>query len=177
MSRSGTHNYRHSLKMLALNLPSSSHLYLEVHPIYIYDISFTHMKEESIIANHYASKFNGLTRVEYIGDKPKPACIKQINVGSDVQSVSFPPDEKRVVSGTRRNVCIWDVVDGGLVVDPLGEYSYSVIFTKGGQYIATGNKDGTIGVWNAATGKSIYSALEGRTKKVNSVAFRQIRSI
>ena len=62
------------------------------------------MKEKSIIASHYASKFNGLTRVEYIGDKPKPACIKQINVGSDVQSVSFSPDGKHVVSGTRGNV-------------------------------------------------------------------------
>ena len=50
------------------------------------------MKEDSIVARHYAATFNGLARVEYIGDKPKEACIKQINVGSKVYSVLYFPD-------------------------------------------------------------------------------------
>ena len=62
------------------------------------------MKEESIVARHYAAKFGGLTRVEYIGDKPKEACIKQIYAVSAVYSVSYSPDGKYTVSGSEENV-------------------------------------------------------------------------
>ena len=37
--------------------------------------------------------------------------------------------------------------------------------------IGSGNGDGTIGLWNAASGESIHSALEGHTGRVNCVAF------
>ena len=50
------------------------------------------MKEESIVARHYASRFDGLACVKYIGDKPKEGYIKQINVGSKVYSVPYFPD-------------------------------------------------------------------------------------
>ena len=48
---------------------STSHIYMSFLPL---------MKDESIVAQHYASRFSGLTYVEYNGDKSKEACIKQI---------------------------------------------------------------------------------------------------
>ena len=129
------------------------------------------MKEESIVARHYAAKFNGLASVEYIGDKPKEVCIKQINVGSHVYSVSFSPDGTRVVSGSLEGVRVWNVVSGELVFDLYQGLSFSVCFSNDGKYIASGNGDGTIGLWNAATGESIHGALEGHTERVYSVAF------
>ena len=129
------------------------------------------MKEESIVARHYAAKFNELAHVEYIGDKPKEACIKQINVGSQVFSVSFSPDGTRVVSGSWKGVRVWDVVSGELVFDLYQGLSFSVAFSNDGKYIASGNYNGTIGLWNAASGKSIHGALEGHTERVYSVGF------
>ncbi|PAV19331.1 nucleotide-binding-oligomerization-domain like receptor [Pyrrhoderma noxium] len=142
---------------------STPHLYMTLLPL---------MKEEdSIVARHYAARFGGLTRVEYNGDKPRPACIKQIDVGSAVYSVSYSPDGKYAVSGSGENVCVWDVVNGGLVFGPFKGMSISVTFSNDGKYISSGNADGTISVWNAATGEGIHVALEGHTEQVNSVAF------
>ena len=39
-----------------------------------------------------------ITCVEYIGEKPKPAFIKEIDVGSNIDSVSFSPDGKSIMS-------------------------------------------------------------------------------
>ena len=121
------------------------------------------MKEESIVACHYAAEFNGLARVEYIGDKPKEVCIKQINVGSIVNSVSFSPDGTRVVSGSLEGVRVWDVVSGESIFDLYRGMSNSVAYSNGGKCIGSGNVDGTIGLWNAATGESIHGALQGHT--------------
>lgn len=107
----------------------------------------------------------------YIRDKPKLAWIKQINVDSDVQSVSFSPDRKRVVSGSRTNVCVWDSVNGGLVVGPFEGFSLGVTFSNDAKYIASGNCDDTISIWDALSGRGIHTALLGHTEKVNSVAF------
>ena len=129
------------------------------------------MKEESIVARHYIAKFNGLARVEYIGDKPKEACIKQINVGSEVYSVSFSPDGTHVVSGSEEGVRVWDVVNGGTIFDLYREWSESVSFSNDGKYIGSGNYGGTISIWNAATGESIHGALQGHTDIVSCIAF------
>ncbi|PAV19324.1 nucleotide-binding-oligomerization-domain like receptor [Pyrrhoderma noxium] len=152
-------------QLIKLNEPlsqSTPHIYMTFLPL---------MKEESIVAYHYAARFSGLTRVEHIGDKPKEACIKQIDVGSAVYSVSYSPDGKYIVSGSKENVCIWDAVNGGLIFGPFGGESYSVTFSNDGKYVASGNDDGTIGIWNAATGESIHGALVGHTGLVYSVAF------
>ena len=41
-----------------------------------------------------------ITCVEYIGEKPNPTFIKEIDVGSDIDLVSFSLDGKSVVSGS-----------------------------------------------------------------------------
>ena len=129
------------------------------------------MKEESIVARHYAAKFNGLACVEYIGNKPKEACIKQINVGCFICSVSFSPDGTRIVSGSIEGVRVWDVVSGESVFDLSRGISYSVAFSDDGKYIGSGNDDGIISIWNAATSESIHGALEGHTDIVSCIAF------
>ena len=129
------------------------------------------MKEESVVAQYYAERFDELTRVEYVGDKPEESCVMQIYVGSPVYSVSYSPDGKYIASASQDNVCIWDAVNGGLIFGPFGGESYSVTFSNDGKYVASGNDDGTIGIWNAATGESIHGALVGHTGLVYSVAF------
>ena len=153
------------------------------------------MKEESVVARHYAAKFDGLTRVEYIGDRPKEVCIKQIDLNSQFRSVSFSSDGKRIVSGSRDAVCIWDVMNGGLVIGPLEGSSLSdtpctygkyitlgygvdrhnawdaVAFSNDGKYIALGNRNATIGIWNAVTGERIHGPLEGHVGGISSVVF------
>ena len=90
------------------------------------------MKDESIVARHYAARFHGLACVKYIGDKPKEGYIKQINVGSEVYSVSFSPDGTRVVSGSLEGVRVWDIVSGELVFDLYRGRSNSVGFSNDG---------------------------------------------
>ena len=41
-----------------------------------------------------------ITCVKYIGEKPKPAFIKEIDVGSDIDLVSFSLNGKSIVSGS-----------------------------------------------------------------------------
>ena len=64
------------------------------------------MKDESIVAQHYAARFGGLAYVEYNGDKSKEVCIKQIYDGNTVYSVSYSPDGRYTVSGSEENVCL-----------------------------------------------------------------------
>ena len=68
-------------------------------------------------------------------------------------------------------MCVWDEVNGGLFVGPFEGKSLSVAFSNDGKYIASGNDDGIISIWNAATGESIHGALEGHTDIVSCIAF------
>ena len=91
------------------------------------------MKEESIVARHYAAKFNGLACVD-IGNKPKEACIKQINIDELINSVSFSRDGTRVVSGSWEGVRVWDVVSGETVFDLFRGRSNIVAYSNDGKY-------------------------------------------
>ena len=102
---------------------STPHIYMTFLPL---------MKEESIVARHYIAKFNGLARVEYIGDKPKEACIKQIQDGNTVYSVSYSPDGKYTVSGSEENVHLQDVVGGRIVFGQFKGMSFSVSCSNDG---------------------------------------------
>ena len=94
------------------------------------------MKDESIVARHYAARFSGLTYVEYNGDKPKEVCIKQIQDGNTVYLVSYSPDGKYAVSGSEKNVCLQeDVVSGRIVFGQFKGMSFSITCSNDGQYI------------------------------------------
>ena len=102
---------------------STSHIYMSFLPL---------MKDGSIVARHYAARFGGLTYVEYNGNKPKEACIKQIQDGNAVYSVSYSPDGKYTVSGSEENVHLQDVVNGRIVFGLLKGTPFSVTCSNDG---------------------------------------------
>ena len=67
------------------------HIYMSFLPL---------MRYRSVVARHYARSMKRITCIEYIGENPNPAFIKEIDVGSDVDSASFSPDGKSIVSGS-----------------------------------------------------------------------------
>ncbi|PQE16116.1 hypothetical protein CJF30_00011140 [Rutstroemia sp. NJR-2017a BBW] len=94
---------------------------------------------------------------------------------SIVNSVTFSPDGKQVVSGSEdRTVRLWDTATGQQILPPLEGHSSwvnSVAFSTDGKQIVSGSSDRTVRLWDTATGKPILPPLEGHTGWVNSVAF------
>ncbi|KIN97133.1 hypothetical protein M404DRAFT_37720, partial [Pisolithus tinctorius Marx 270] len=121
-------------------------------------------------------KFPRLARVAVGGLKGWPV-EQQLLQGhaSEVQSVAFSPDGKRIVSGSRdKTVRVWDVEGGVQIGNPLEGHSdgvYSVAFSPDGKRIVSGSEDNTGRVWDVEGGVQIGSPLEGHTDPVYSVAF------
>jgi WD40 repeat protein len=100
-------------------------------------------------------------------------------------SVAFSPDGKRFATASwggwyskgpneksekaPNEVKLWDAVTGKeLMVLPGG--GLKVRFSPDGRQLASGNQDGTAQVWNAATGKLLFS-LRGHTGSVTGLAY------
>ena len=58
------------------------------------------MRHGYAVARHYARSMKRITCVEYIGENPNPTFIKEIDVGSDIDLVSFSLDGKSIMSGS-----------------------------------------------------------------------------
>ena len=57
------------------------------------------------------------------------------------------------------------------VMEAGSNWAYTVAFSPHGKTLASGNYDGTIRLWNAATGQQIGKTLDGHAGEVNSIAF------
>jgi len=91
-----------------------------------------------------------------------------------VNSVSFSPDGKRIVSGGYRTVKVWDAATGQETLTLKG-HSFavpvlSVSFSPDGKRIVSGSEDKTVKVWDAQTGQEMLT-LKGHSGDVNSVSF------
>ncbi|MCL2801821.1 MAG: hypothetical protein FWD28_08710, partial [Treponema sp.] len=99
-----------------------------------------------------------------------------------VDSVSFSPDGRQIISGSGdRTIKLWDVITGREIRTFLGHARGvdSVSFSPDGRQIVSGSIDGIIKLWDAATGREIRT-FTGHSSIVNSVMFssdgRQILS-
>jgi RNA polymerase sigma factor (sigma-70 family) len=90
-----------------------------------------------------------------------------------VHSLVFSLDCKRLVSAGGSVMKVWDVGTGKEVV-PLAEHEgwiNSVAFSPGGRHLATSSLDGTIRMWEPATGKLVRIFEGGVRPRVLHIAF------
>jgi WD40 repeat protein len=99
---------------------------------------------------------------------------------SNVLSVAFSPDGKKVASGSKdKTIKLWEVNTGELLQTLKGHRNkvQSVAFSPDGHLLASGSEDNTIKLWNADTGELIDTlkghedSLLATNRKVFSVAF------
>jgi len=98
------------------------------------------------------------------------ATLLQGHTGS-VNSVTFSPDGKRVVSGSGdKTVRIWDVETCQVtLLEGHANWVNSVTFSPDGKRVVSGLDDATVQVWDVETCQAIL--LEGHTGLVASVSF------
>ena len=88
--------------------------------------------------------------------------------GSSVSSVALSPDGKMIAAGhdhytdniNTYNTQLWDVATQALVATLEGHYSkvFAVDFSPDGTLLVSGSNDGTIRLWDVATGDSLASS-------------------
>ncbi|HLI71929.1 MAG TPA: serine/threonine-protein kinase [Ktedonobacteraceae bacterium] len=83
---------------------------------------------------------------------------------SAVWSLSWSPDDKRIVSGYQDStIHLWNVADGG-DLSLYQEHTASVTrvtWSPGGQAIASTSDDGTFRIWNALSRRDLYTFATG----------------
>ncbi|CRZ16821.1 putative regulatory protein [Mycolicibacterium neworleansense] len=89
--------------------------------------------------------------------------LKLIDTSSQVVSVAFSPDGKRIASGgADATVRLWDTETGQPIGAPMRGHNKMVIglaFSPDGSRIASGSPDATLRMWDADTGQPIGQPL------------------
>jgi WD40 repeat protein len=87
-------------------------------------------------------------------------------------SVSFSPDGKRIVSGSSwdSTVRVWNLVTGQAILTLANIHCVEVSFSADGSSFAAGESDGTVTIWDSATGRRLLE-LDGHSDVCWSVAY------
>ena len=125
----------------------------------------------------YAKHANSAFRVEYIGREPRNDCIKTIQVGGEYVHAStrlllFSPDGTRILSDSKRGVCIWDATSGELIAGPLvgddengDSRVLSAAYLPDGRYIIIASRNGIIRKWDVLTNLLVWERVMGKRRE------------
>ncbi|CAE6525202.1 unnamed protein product [Rhizoctonia solani] len=98
-----------------------------------------------------------------------------------ISALAFSPNGTRVGSGTEhRNIWVWDVRTGHLVLGPLSGHEgkiRSISYSHNGSCIISGSSDNTIRIWDAQSGKLTLGPLKGHTGTIMNGVARSVRRV
>ena len=104
-----------------------------------------------------------------------PECPVTVDAGKyGVRSVSFSPKDNVIAAGcSNGKIHLVDAVAGEVKSSLSGHDArvLSVCFSPDGKKIASGARDKTVRIWDAATGAPVGSPLTGHSERVNFVVF------
>jgi WD40 repeat protein len=94
---------------------------------------------------------------------------------SEVTSIAFSPDGKRIAAGDRGGTLrLWDTATQQPIGKPMVGHDgsiFGVAYSPDGKRIVSGSFDDTLRLWDAATGSAIGEPMLGHTAPVSTVAF------
>ncbi|ETR66023.1 MAG: hypothetical protein OMM_05827 [Candidatus Magnetoglobus multicellularis str. Araruama] len=110
-----------------------------------------------------------------IWDAKTGHCLKILKCDKDINSVRFNPQkEYQIASATYDNIKIWNSSTGNCIktlqVDNEHDKIKSISFSPDGNFLASGNYDNTINLWDIRRFK-LYKTFNGHKDQVNEVSF------
>ena len=120
-----------------------------------------HARQSAVQARNVAMAEQFESQSEAIGDTD-PVLSKMLSVAAYRIHPSDQATYAMLAAGALPGV---NVMEAG------SNWAYTVAFSPHGKTLASGNYDGTIRLWNAATGQQIRPPLNGHAGEVNSIAF------
>ena len=131
------------------------------------------MRPESAVATYYARNMKDLTHINYTGDKATLGCIRKINVGNSVCSISISSDGDQVISGSSSGTYLWDV-ESGESRGPFGG-DVSVFLSYFDNRVVIVNRDGVADEWDADTGERLHGLPKVDNGYVTSIAVQPLK--
>ena len=98
---------------------------------------------------------------------------RSVEVGKAIRSLCFSPDGTKLACGTLRDIRVYDVVDGTLILGPLRGHEKRVnrvLWSGDGRRLFSASEDKAIRCWNSDTGEQIGHPWTGHKDTIYSLS-------
>lgn len=89
-----------------------------------------------------------------------------------IQAIAFSPVQRTLISAASSTIKLWKLDSGDEITFTASDSPWSVSFDANGQFIVSGNLQGTLTLWSLSTGQEVsHFSAHTRLSTVNSITF------